>query len=315
MMSSNDITVAEEVVADNNFCASCGIAEVDDVKLKPCDSCDLVKYCGDECQQLHRSEHEILCKERAAEIRDEILFRQPESSHLGDCPICFLPFPVDGDKYVMHDCCMKIVCNGCAIANLTCRGLDQIKGTTCPFCRVPIKSKEEREMDMLKLKRVEANDPMALRNMGKIYYYQKRDYEGAHKYFSKAAELGNAEAHHFLSVMYHFGRGVEKDKEKGLYHLEEAAIKGDPDARYVLGYEESGKGRVERAVKHWIIAANLGDRESIQELKVCYADGKISKEDFAGALRAYQTAVDAAKSPQREVGDALRKRMEDERHS
>ena len=31
-------------------CASCGRAEVDDIKLKMCDGgCDLVKYCGDEC--------------------------------------------------------------------------------------------------------------------------------------------------------------------------------------------------------------------------------------------------------------------------
>jgi len=32
------------------------------------------------------------------ELRDEILFRQPESTHDGDCPICFLPLPVDGKK-------------------------------------------------------------------------------------------------------------------------------------------------------------------------------------------------------------------------
>ncbi len=27
-------------------CASCGIAEVDDVNLKECSACDLVKYCS-----------------------------------------------------------------------------------------------------------------------------------------------------------------------------------------------------------------------------------------------------------------------------
>jgi len=72
-------------------CASCGIAEVDDITLKKCDACDLVivRYCGDTCQQDHLSQHDRACKERAAELRDEILFRQPESSHLGDCLICF----------------------------------------------------------------------------------------------------------------------------------------------------------------------------------------------------------------------------------
>ena len=97
-MSPNDVIESEEVVVDKCCCASCGIAEVDDVKLKPCDGCDLVNYCSDTCQQDHKSLHEILCKERAAELRDEILFRQPESTHLGDCPICFLPITVDGNK-------------------------------------------------------------------------------------------------------------------------------------------------------------------------------------------------------------------------
>ena len=72
-------------------CASCGIAEVDDIKLKNCDHCDLVQYCSDACQMDHKSEHEEACKIRAAEIRDELLFKQPESSQLGDCPICMTP--------------------------------------------------------------------------------------------------------------------------------------------------------------------------------------------------------------------------------
>ncbi len=52
-------------------CASCGIAEVDDVKLMPCDGCDLVRYCGDACRELHKSEHEEECKKRNAELSEE----------------------------------------------------------------------------------------------------------------------------------------------------------------------------------------------------------------------------------------------------
>ena len=76
-------------------CVSCGIAELDDIKLKPCDGCDLARYCSDACQANHRPDHEAACKERAAELRDEILFKQPESTHLGECPICCLPLPLD----------------------------------------------------------------------------------------------------------------------------------------------------------------------------------------------------------------------------
>jgi TPR repeat protein len=57
----------------------------------------------------------------------------------------------------------------------------------------------------------------------------------------------------------------------------------------------------ERAVKHFIIAANLGDGNSVRKLKDFYVHGKVSKEEFAAALRAHQAAVDATKSPQREV--------------
>eukprot|EP00985_Skeletonema_marinoi_P030096 scaffold30504_cov80-Skeletonema_marinoi.AAC.1 len=72
-------------------CASCGIGQVDDIKLKKCTACYLVRYCSVKCQKEHRPQHKRACKKRAAELRDEILFKQPESSDLGDCPICFLP--------------------------------------------------------------------------------------------------------------------------------------------------------------------------------------------------------------------------------
>ena len=80
-------------------CASCGVAEVDDIKLKECDACDLVRYCSDKCQQDHRPYHDASCKERATELREEVLFRQPESTHLGDCPICLLPLSRQGCAY------------------------------------------------------------------------------------------------------------------------------------------------------------------------------------------------------------------------
>ena len=98
--------------------------------------------------------------------------------------------------------------------------------------------------------------------------------------------MGDAEAHYSLSVSYLQGRCVEKDKEKEIYHLEEAAIAGHPDARFMLVSYELRSGRVDRAVKHLVISANLGHEKSMQGLKECYKEGKVSKEDFAAALRA-----------------------------
>jgi TPR repeat protein len=101
--------------------------------------------------------------------------------------------------------------------------------------------------------------------------------------------------------LYHNGEGVEKDEKKKVYHLEEAAIGGDPYARYLLASNECRNERIDRAVKHWLIAAKLGYDGSLKPLKQCYAAGVVSKEEFAAALRAHQAAVDATKSPQREA--------------
>jgi len=63
-------------------------------------------------------------------------------------------------------------------------------------------------------------------------------------------------------------------------------------------------------VKHWIIAANLGNDRSLEELKDCYREGLVSKDDFAAALRVHQAAVDATKSPQREAAELAREELE-----
>ena len=118
---------------------------------------------------------------------------------------------------------------------------------------------------------------------------------------SRAAELGDAEAHHQLACSYREGEGVEMDEKKRVYHLEEAAVRGHHTARYGLGSYEWNNGRFERAAKHFIIAANLGDDGSMKVLRSIYAGGNISKDTYLAALRGYQEAIDATKSPQREA--------------
>jgi hypothetical protein len=288
-------------------CASCGVGEVDGIKLKACDGCKSVRYCSDECQMDHRSQHDRECKKRAAELRDEILFQQPESSYLIDCPICFLPLSLDPKKSSPIACCSKIICVGCDYANLI-REREQKIEIKCPFRRHPTaKSKEEATQN--RMKRVEANDPVALREVGKRRY-NEGDYKSAFEYWIKAAELGDVAAHYNLSVMYRNGEGVEKDEKKKVYHLEVAAIGGHDFARYYLGAIEYENGRYERAFKHCMIAAALGDDDSLDALKKGYKEGYVSKEDFAAALRAHQAAVDATKSPQREEGEAFLRKAE-----
>ena len=282
-------------------CASCGKTEGDGIQLRTCTACKSVRYCGVTCQRNHRPKHKKTCKKRAAELRDEILFRQPESSHMGDCPICLLPCPLSADESAYHACCSKSVCNGCVLAN-TKREVNERLGHSCPFCRADFliySDDGDDDSDQKLMKRIQANDPSALSFMGGERY-KEGNYVESFGYFFRAAKLGDATAHERLSVMYLEGLGVEKDEKKELYHLEEAAIGGHPDARYQLGINEWNKHRYDRAVKHWIIAANLGHDQSLQELKEAYKDEMVSKEDFASVLRAYHAAVDAMKSPQRD---------------
>ena len=61
------MSCSEAAAADIVCCANCGISAIDedDIKLKDCDGgCDLVNYCSDKCQDNHREQHEVECKER-----------------------------------------------------------------------------------------------------------------------------------------------------------------------------------------------------------------------------------------------------------
>ncbi len=297
-MMSADSETADMMMVMMMSCASCGIAECDSIKLKKCTACKLVRYCSVKCQKEHRSKHKKACKKRAAELHEEILFRQPEGSHFGDCPICLIPLSLDRDRRTMTTCCSKLVCDGCSYANAL-RQLEGSLGSTCPFCRQRTPD-SAAEAELCVMKRVQVNDPVAVREMG-LRHYAKGDYTPALKYLTKAAGLGDVVAHFNLSIMYGEGQGVDRDKKKEIHHLELAAIGGHFKARFNLGAKEFHNGRIERAVKHWIIAANTGDDNTMDTIRRGYAEGFVSKEDFAATLRAHQAAVDETKSPQREA--------------
>ena len=157
---------------------------------------------------------------------------------------------------------------------------------------------EEEKIERL-MKRIEANDPVAMRHMGAEKYH-KGDYKAAFEYWTMAAEMGDTLAHHNLSVMYQHGEGVKKDVKREVHHAEHAAIGGQPSSRCNLGCVEWKNGRVDRAAKHFIIAAKHGDDLSLGNVKNLYKAGVVSKDDFAAALRGHQAAIAATKSPQRE---------------
>ena len=329
-MSAKSSSDDADSLTTDKCCANCDKVEIDDIKLKPCDKCDLVKYCNDECQEEHREVHDGSYKRCAEEFacmtttntnnvenvlddmhkklqflkaaleflrREEILFKQPESSYLGDCPICCLPIPFQGDRHTMFNCCCKIICAGCVLANLYLSQKDPSK-SRCPFCRKVIMRNDDVEIESLQ-EGMKANDSAATFYLAHAFF-KRGDYSNAVKHLSKSAEMGYAGAHCNLAFMYTKGYGVEKDEEKRMFHLEEAAIGGNPEARFRIGLDDLKNEKYERGVKHLIIAANQGHDQALQALKGLYTRGVVSKVDFAAALRAHHAAVCAMKSDHRE---------------
>ena len=287
--SCDKVTMSANLELDaGEACASFGIAAVDDVKLK------YVMVAAISC---------IIAAMVARKIkRSRSLFTQPDSSYLGECPICILPLSLDASKSIMMPCCCKIICMGCDYANQM-REFEQGLEPRCLFCREPV-PKSQEESDKRIMKRIKKNDPVAMTHMGKKHKGEG-DSAKAFEYYTKAAELGDVGAYFRLGGLYNSGEGVKKDMKNAVYHLEQAAIDGHPKARGILGLLEKKRGRFERAARHFIIAANLGCDISLELLKDLFEEEVVSKEEYTAALRGYQAAVDATKSDERDEAEAF----------
>ena len=97
------------------------------------------------------------------------------------------------------------------------------------------------------------------------------------------------------------GNGVERDEKKGVHYYKLAAIGGNEVARYNLGNFEERAGNMTRALKHYMIAAESGDKISLKEIQKLYSNGLATKEDYTEALRVYQAYLAEIKSEQRDA--------------
>ena len=131
-----------------------------------------------------------------------------------------------------------------------------------------------------------------------------RDYTKALELWHRAAELGNAEAYSSIGSAYQRGRGVEVDENKVRHYWELAAMGGDVRARHNLGTMEIEAGNMDRALKHWMIAVRDGYNESLEKIKLWYANGQATKDEYTEALQLYQTYLGEIKSSQRDKAAA-----------
>jgi len=283
----------------------------------------LVKYCDTSCQHKHWPRHKAACKLRAAELRDEALFKDTPPRE--DCPICFLPMPKklincitlppatvssvpiydfamanqglkDEDMEVYYPCCGKIICGGCIHS---CRE----SGNTerCPFCNSEGGKTDEERVEEI-IKRVAANDAVSICVLADSYHRGLRglpqDQAKAMELYARAAELVCSKAHYNLGNIYHEGG----DKKKAKFHDETAAIAGHEGARYNLGVMDDNPGNIERAGKHWTIAASAGHYEAMQHLlTLCFEKGHVSRESIDSTLAAYNASCAEMRSEARDA--------------
>ena len=284
---------------DSNM--KCGACDKEGDGLKACTACKLVKYCNSSCQRAHWRKHKKECKKRAAELRDEALFKEPLERE--ECDICMLTLPIAELHQNYQSCCGKMLCYGCIHAAFIADNR-----RLCPFCRTPAATSEGEVVERTK-KRAEGDDAIAIHQLGS-YYYQgdcglPQDREKAMELWLRAGELGCVTSYYSIARAFYVGEGVERDEKKANHYYELAAMGGDVDARHNLGSFEGSAGNYDRAVKHWMISARAGLDESLKEIQKCYMKGLVTKDDFEKALRAHKEAKDEMKSDQREEAAAI----------
>ena len=233
---------------------------------------------------------------------DKELFKQPPSQY-GDCPICFLRLPYLNTGRRYYTCCGKVICNGCVYAPVYDDRGNEVDNP-CPFCRTPRTSSNE-ELNEMEKKRMQADDNIAIFNIG-VYYRDgingfPQDYTKALELWHRAGELGHAAAYRNIGFAYEEGRGgVEIDEKKANHYYRLAAIGGDVDARFKLGYNDIRAGNIGRALKHYKITAAGGHFGSLKMVQELYRYGDVTKEDYRQVLQLYQAYLDEIKSKQRD---------------
>ena len=304
----------------NAGCAECG--EEGGVSLKACKSCMQVKYCNAECQRNHWATHKKQCKQRAAELHDEALFKDPPPKE--DCPICFLPMPVKliccvslppatissvpindfananealkcKDMELYYSCCGKSICQGCLYSH-------HVSGDNnkCPFCNSNAGKTDEESVEEM-MRRVEANDAGAMFAMGDNYYHGhlglQQDHTKAMELYTRSSDLGFSVAHNELGgIYYQMG-----DMKKAKFHFEAAAMAGHEGARFNVGNFEGKLGNMERAVKHMSIAASAGSYHAMHTLQALFEDGVVSRESIDSTLKAYNNSCVEMRSVARDA--------------
>ena len=89
--------------------------------------------------------------------------------------------------------------------------------------------------------------------------------------------------------------------KKAKFHVEAAAMAGNEVARYNLGVMECNSGNIERAIKHWTIAASAGDFQAMFTLLIALKKRDVSRESIDSTLVAYNNSCTEMRSEARDA--------------
>ena len=200
-----------------------------------------------------------------------------------------------------------MICSGCGSAPVYDNLGNEMSEKKCPFCRTPVPTSIEELNERLQ-KRVELGDAVAIFTLGCNYHRGDngfpQDYDKAFELFIRAGDLGSTGAYCNVGCAYYNGSSVEMDKKKANHYYKLAAIRGNVNARHNLGVEEEDEGNMNRALKHYMIAAEGGHNIALKAIQEFYTNGHATKDDYAKALRAYQAYLAEIKSTQRDKAAA-----------
>jgi TPR repeat protein len=235
-----------------------------------------------------------------------------------ECPICLRVLPLHPKLSTYVTCCGKTLCGGCEFQHKIKR-LEQaaeegqkLVPPMCAFCRTTA-PKDDEEILLRLRKRVEHEDPQAMRNLAGVYsngrYGLRVDQAKCIDLIRQSAGLGYPPAQYQLGHFYCTGKmGFEQNQEEAFKYFEKAAEGGDLISRHILGDIEFGNGDYVAAMRHWRLSASGGRRSSMEGLITCFEDGLLHHADLAETLLAMYRARAEMKSEDRNQYIAYLKR-------
>ena len=121
--------------------------------------------------------------------------------------------------------------------------------------------------------------------------------------YHMSARAGSSQACYFLGFDYWRGRSfdnfvLKENRPKAMRLFARGAKLGDPMCLYNIGLTRHADGK-EDCLRYYLAAASAGYQEALDKVKELYMAKAVTKEDYANALRSFQSVYDEINSDSR----------------